>query len=779
MVEILIDSQRCDIEADYALPKGIFRTDLSSLNRASKLRDGRSVEIRIPSSPTNDRIMCFATDPCSAERFNDRYHHAEVVVDGVVLFSGVVYLVGTVLEQGASSYLLRIRDGGGDWAEGAAQRELRETAVDYAATLDESSIAQSWEGEQMVRFLPVRYDDYTTPYNSTSLFPPQRLMSISDYHPFISAEKLLRAIFAEQGYSVESRFLESEEFRQLYISGCYPTTSRLTSQLKSAADFLAGRTEQSTTTADYSGRAWLTPLVLTSSLGNIVQTTRGDGYFDNGKCLKIDAEGVRYTPPVEMSVAFEIFLRYRTDYRITSHDGVQGFDSLYFDTGCDMRHNLSNLFPDRRDNAWAGIEYRCVIFDYDDEAIYRLLYTSDQGNGILSTFTVSSAYVSIPQGLTNVRCTLQRNIGNNDFINLTTEWALYDGYVEDEGEIEVELLLRTPPQLLSPNSSQDFSRMYLHGAAEGQKITLLEGCTLRPIFTSSPAIGSTLSFADVAAHPIRQIEFIEALQQMFNLQIVTDAEARKVYIEPYDQLFNGPIYDWSDKVELTGAIEVKGQDLALNKVRRLGYRNEGDGAVNRFNAQSEAKLGEWATSVDSYAAAQGVESHTNTLFCPTLNTAGIHASAPSASIMQVGDRDTDELESVSMRVVRYTGMRPLPDAEVWNFHTLQHSYPHAAFHSAGEFTLCFEDRDGCVGLHRYYDQQWQAQALRELLTVDIRLAPHQLVSLIDPTGDGPNLRSRFRLNITGQGALYRLLAIEGYDAQRGVARVRFARTLND
>ena len=779
MVEIHIDSQRCDIEADYALPKGIFRTDLTSLDRAGKLRDGRSVELRIPSSPTNDRIMCFATDAYAAERFNDTYHHAEVVVDGVELLCGVVYLVGIEHEQGASRYLLRIRDGGGDWAEGAAQRELRETAVDYSVTLDEQSIAQSWEAEQMVRFLPVRYDDYTSPYNSTSLFPPQRLMSISDYLPFISAEKLLRAIFAEQGYSVESRFMESEEFRQLYISGCYPTTSRLTSRLKSAADFLAGRTGQTSTTADYTGRAWLTPLVLTSSLGNIVQTTRGEGYFDNGKCLTIDEEGVRYTPPVEISVAFEIFLRYRTDYRITSHDGVQGFDSLYFDTGCDMRHNLSNLFPDRRNGAWAGIEYRCVIFDYDPDSIYRLRYTSDQGSGVLSTFTVSSTYVTIPQGLSNVRCTLQRKIDNDSFIDLTGEWALYDGYVEDEGEIEVELLLRTPPRHLSPTSPQDFSRMYLHGAAQGQKITLLEGCTLRPIFTSSPAIGSTLSFADVAAHTTKQLEFIEAMQQMFNLQIVTDAEARKVYIEPYDELFNGPIYDWSDKVELTEAIEVKGQDLTLNKVRVLGYRNEGDGAVSRFNAQSETKLGEWRTSVDSYAAAQGVESHTNTLFCPTLNSTGIHASAPSASIMLVGDRDTDELESVSMRVVRYTGMRPLPEGEVWNFHSLQHSYPYAAFHSEGEFTLCFEDRDGAQGLHRYYDQQWQAQALREVVIVGVRLSPHQITALIDPTGDGPNLRSRFRLNITGQGALYRLLAIEGYDAQQGVARVRFARTLND
>jgi hypothetical protein len=147
--------------------------------------------------------------------------------------------------------------------------------------------------------------------------------------------------------------------------------------------------------------------------------------------------------------------------------------------------------------------------------------------------------------------------------------------------------------------------------------------------------------------------------------------------------------------------------------------------------------------------------------------------------MQVGDRDSDEVESVSTRIVRYEGLRALPEGEVWSFPSYAQSYPYAAFHAPGEFTLCFEDRDGEQGLHRYYDNEWRAQQLRERLTLDIRLAPHEVAEIGACGVEGPNIRSRYRLNIVGQGAEYNLAAVESYDAGRGVARCQFVRRMND
>ena len=145
--------------------------------------------------------------------------------------------------------------------------------------------------------------------------------------------------------------------------------------------------------------------------------------------------------------------------------------------------------------------------------------------------------------------------------------------------------------------------------------------------------------------------------------------------------------------------------------------------------------------------------------------------------MQVGDRDSDELESVTTRIVRYEGLRELPAGEVWSFPSYAQRYPFAAFHSPREFTLCFEDRDGKKGLHRFYDDEWQAQGQRRALSVDVRLAPHEVAGLV---GEGePNIRSRYALNIGGQVAIYNLMQVESYDAERGVARCRFVRRNED
>ena len=776
MVEIYIDGERCDVAVGYKLPKNIFTYDGGAMAKASQLQSGRRVELRLPSTPRNDVIMCHAGDP-TAEPFNEREHVAVVAVDGGELLRGVVHLLGIEANEGAAEYVVVVRDGAGDWAEQAARTELRETSVDYDVTLSEELVERSWSDDVAVRFLPVRYDDYTAAHSSTSLFPPQRVMTMGDYHPFISVDKLMRAIFSDAGYSVESEFMDSSLFRKLYISGRYATENRSLSKMEEVAGFFAGRESEPTAEADHLGRVYLSPLVLTSSLGNIVESTAGGERYNNNSVLSITDEGVVYRPTVAMTVGFELRLRYKTDYKITSGVGIEGFDALYVDSGCDMRFNLVNQFPDRRNSAAAGVMYRCVIHDFEEGEIYRLLYTSAEGNGILSVFSVGSTYVTIPEGHTNVRCTLQRKIDSETFVEMSDGWSLYDGYVEDEGEVEVDVTLQIPPELITP-SGKSFARMYLHGAREGQRVTLLRECTLRPIFTAAVALGSQITFSDIVGRGVSQLEFIEALQQMFNLRIATDPAARKLYIEPYDEFYNGELHDWSERVEREGKILSEELSARHRKWRTLSYRAEQDGAVARYNTQNDTTLGEWSVTSTSYAAVLGRERNANPLFSPTLSQRGIHGSAPSAMIMQVGDRDSDVAGDTVMRIVRYEGLRELPVGEVWSFPSYAQSYPFAAFHAPDEFTLCFENRDGELGLHSYYDNEWQAQQLRRTLEVDVSLAPHELSSLLDFGGE-PSVRSRFRLNLSGQRAEYWLEAVVSYDAERSVARCRFVRTMND
>ena len=88
--------------------------------------------------------------------------------------------------------------------------------------------------------------------------------------------------------------------------------------------------------------------------------------------------------------------------------------------------------------------------------------------------------------------------------------------------------------------------------------------------------------------------------------------------------------------------------------------------------------------------------------------------------------DTTDRNSFTPRIVRYCGMQPLPAGERWGYPSTGDSYPLAAFHRNDPdngFTLCFEDRDGQQGLHRFYDTQAEQEKLCQHLTLHLRLEP--------------------------------------------------------
>lgn len=213
---------------------------------------------------------------------------------------------------------------------------------------------------------------------------------------------------------------------------------------------------------------------------------------------------------------------------------------------------------------------------------------------------------------------------------------------------------------------------------------------------------------------------------------------------------------------------------------------EGDGAVSRFDAGAEEPLGAWSVRCPSQAALTGEKVLRNPLFCPSLNAAGHYPNAPSARLLQVGDRDDTEDDGTNFtpRIVRYAGMHPLPEGERWGYPSGEAAYPLAAFHFAGDaaaagFTLCFEDRDGVRGLHRFYDRQTTREARRERIALSLRLAPDEFAALLAPGTGAPDIRSVFRID-TGTGVVRALLdTVEEYDPEAASVRCTFTRLTED
>lgn len=781
---LTIDSRNCDLNPKPIRVPGFDVRDWSDPKRC---RQGRSLTLTLPATARNDRLLGFARDPHGAERFNAVRHRAELTAEGALLLGGTVRL----LAAGNEGYTVEIRTGGARWAKNAARKMFREIPVEFTMLLTPTAICAGWKGSAPVRFLPVHRDEYPQRNGSTDLLPAERLLSVDDYHPFLHIATLLEALVADAGYRLESRFFETEFFRSLYLSGAY--AARDTQMLRRRMDFRAGRTTAPTAVADTSGRVGANPFAAGNTVGNLFETayprsdddTTGD-LFDNGKCFGTELGRICFRPVTELNAGFEYYLRYTTAHRILTRDRLQGFDGIYLGRGCDIRFTLANRYADRRNSLAAAHGYRIIVFGHKAGARYRLTCTR---NGISNTpwaeFAARSASVTTAASDSYAAPALQIESAGR-WLPYTDDWALYDGYIEERGETTVELRVRTAPESVRPTAPKRFDTVYFYGAEEGMALTLHKECRLRPCFSARPGYGETVRFGDVARHPIRQTVLFEALQHLFNLRFLTDEVRKCLRIEPADDLYDRTrIIDWSRKTDYSKPIELRPLETQVHEVRTWSYA-EGDGAAARFNSESETPLGAWSVRSDSHAAREGEQTYVNPLFCPTIDSTGHYANAPSALLPQVGDRDdaTADTERFTPRIVRYCGLHPLPENERWGYPSGGDSYPLAAFHFAGDattagFTLCFEDRDGQQGLHRFYDRQIMQENFCEQIIISLRIEPGEFEALFDSTAEGAHADSVFRLDAGGETLLATLERIESYDPEAASTRCTFTRIPED
>ncbi|MDE5962540.1 MAG: hypothetical protein K2G58_00645, partial [Alistipes sp.] len=329
-MELKIDNLRCDL--GDRLPE-LPKYDAADWADIDACRTGRSLKVTLPVTDANDAIARFARDPHAARRFNEEHHTAEITAEGALLFTGTARLLST----SDTEYVFELRDGGAQWAKSAALAMFNTLDVDYEASLTPTTILDSWTADTPVRFFPVHRDEYPRESNSSDLLPVERMLSIDDYRPFLHIGTLLTAIFEKAGYRIESRFLQSEFFQSLYMSGAY--ASHDTAAITARMGFYARRLAPVTAQASPTGRVYADPTAIYNTVGNIVetatpQTLDADGepipeLANNGGCFRMENGKIVFVPPTNVDVGFEYNLRYTTDHRIESRTRLKGFDSLY------------------------------------------------------------------------------------------------------------------------------------------------------------------------------------------------------------------------------------------------------------------------------------------------------------------------------------------------------------------------------------------------------------------------------------------------------------------
>ncbi len=790
MMRLYVDDRLCDLAADVAIPVGF---DAAAMSDVAAGRSGRTLTVKLPSTPANNAVFGRALDPYAAERFNAGHHTARIEAGTAVLFSGTAYLLSVSFgtPSGGAVYEVRITGGAAPWTEHAARTVMGGSGIEFSRRLTPEEIAATGRGDdRAVRFLPVCRDTGLSGV-SPSLLPIDRVMMTDDYHPFISVAALVRSIFEDSGYRLRSDFFDGDYAKSLYASGSYASVD--TSRQRERADFLARRSAEVSADADFFGRVFASPSVAKHSVGTLVDTADPQAFDENGDamsdtfaagdCFFVDDDGYAcFSPPITANVGFLLHLEYETSFRILSRRRLKGFDRIALIGGLNVGFTLANSYADYRLSPIAGNSYRAFVFDHEEGRSYSLR----RGLVEIATFSTRSVLTTIPAAATGECSLLYRDSATTAWTPYEGDWALYAGYVEECGTLAVQTDIRIPPSEIAARSKLLFDKIVFSGAEEGMTLTLGRGCSLRPYFSECAGYGSTLTFADIAARRISRLDFLAAVCHLFNLVVWTDNRTRTVRIEPMERFYDdSEAFDWSDRIDRSQPMVLSDIGLDAPQYRVFGYL-EGDAATAEFDASSDSPLGVWRSENPLYGTTPTTRQMRNPLFTTTVNTDSAVATAPSASVMRIGGSDDDPQQSVSsmLRIVRYLGMHPLPSHETWGYPHDDAGYPLAAFVFGGDeycegFTLGFEDRDGHTGLHRHYDDMLARERMRQYLTVSLRLTPEDIARLSAPDGCSPWIGSTFLFTVNGECSRYRLWSIDAYDPSKPSTECRFVRLMED
>ena len=788
-MRLYVDGKSCPTGDIDRVPIGFSLEDMLNPQAACS---GRKMEMTIPSTAESNEIFGVARDIYAAERFNDSHHTARLECDGVTLFEGTIYLLdASVGSRSGGDYKVRIVEGGKDWAKDAARRELRSSGIWFNMALTPENICSTWEGEQSVRFLPVLRNRYTAEYSGVSLGPKEQVLTTDDYHPFFSVPALFERIF--RGYEVESSFLQSDEFRQLLFSGQYGSPD--TAKQQKLLDFKARRAAPVTAVANEYGKVYATAAFDDDeSLGNIVDTADPTAVDSDGKLMQdtfttgnvfgVDEEGyIRFESAIAANVGFLLHLEYQTDYCIESRTRLRGFDTVISEPIVEAHFPLSNGFKDKQNELVAGLTYNLCIFDYVPSSLYMFKIFDRETGEELESRVIDGRFtqITMPEECSPV-CTLEPMLGES--LEHSADWALYPGHVQERGVTEVVVDIRIPPQEFLAGDKMRFNRIRFQGAEPGMAITLSPECSLRPYFTNVPGLGSVMGLTDIAHNKMWLIELVEAVCQMFNLVIYTDERAKRVIIEPEEAFYGDRVWEWSHKIDYSEPLRIS--DLGVDAPQWVEHRyKEGDYASAQYNEQYGTDIGCWRSGNQVYGALDTTKVVESPLFTTGVNKCGVYAFAPSASLLQVGDSAAEGAIDMpfTTHIVRYLGLRPLPEGEVWG-PLGEARYPLAAFFFEGDgqtegFSLCFEPRDGIAGLSRYFEQHAERVTRRQRLTATLRLSPAEIESLLSAESEGATIRDTFRLKLFNETSLYRLESIRGYNPATQSAECTFIRLMKD
>ncbi|MDR1348895.1 MAG: hypothetical protein LBJ63_10830 [Prevotellaceae bacterium] len=540
MIELLIDDKSVDIDQKTNVAITLSLADIENVEESNT---GHSKTFSIPMTPGNRIIFGFVEQVFSSAQFNNAKHTAKILSNGMTVMSGYAQITEYKNNnKGSGVYSLNIIGDGFDWLVNAQQKMNELDAPFSLSYIDNEVYANSIipiTESPLIRFIPIDRGAFYSRDTNGELSPRTNLI-LQDYYPFINIWRLLELIMS--GYTIVSS-LESK-LKNQYISGQLTEPEDMES-IKENNDFFVGTTYESDWWRSVFGELF-TYFVFNT-------WTYDDKYFTTGDILKIITSSfIRFKPVDNIKISFDIELSFQCDPRkafadtFVFGDGdkeqtftlantpveteTEGFNADGYLHYLSLRYigtNLDILLQGRTKLVYVYSVWQTCVTLIDNVLTDRWF---------VKKITVSSYKICLirpeDDNLTNSYFLLYDSA--TDTYHNQALFKLYH-YSSDDFALTYKYALTTKSYSILKGDYINLRTRFKCTNGLG-RICFGNECTIKPDFKNNLGYGEQVTIGTVGGEKT-QIEFIQALRQMYNLIFYTNSLTKQVFIEPRQNFY--------------------------------------------------------------------------------------------------------------------------------------------------------------------------------------------------------------------------------------------------
>ena len=602
----------------------------------------RSYDITLPATANNKQIFGYVEDVNVTNGFD---HTIEldcfVELDGSKVITGKARIKAALdNNRNIDSYKVTILGDNSTWINDF--RGLSLTDLDFsdqAHTYNKTVITAS------ETLAPSRHYMYPLiNYGNFGIEAGNKTVGIQDRFPSIRVSEYLKRMFSDQGFRIESDFVDSDFFDRLFMAFSGKNYDEVLSE-----EFRTLRLFR----ASFDG-AQVTKVGNGQSKVVVFNNDSTGGNFDNGG-FYTETTGV-YTVDTFSAQEFIFNFDYTIDIKTTF---------------------LVELFG----APLPGFPNTSTALGVDDFSQTSVSIQRNNGSG---WFTIETA------------------------TNVTPSDNLSTGFLDVEPNQMFRCVVTTAPAITVVteeggvgNQTTTVTREYTTNITDTNAVLFYNN--VQRYYT----VGATIDLNNFIPD-LNQLDLFTDLRDYFNWHIVTDFDRRIVYIEPRDDFFRGEALDYSGKLNLDKGIVVGFMGANLSKSLTLKYVDDtNDVQLEKFKADNERSFGSETIGILHVGAKEGESFKSTKVTAATIMNSSLGINLLNTEIPTLLDSFEDPKLRTSYipRILYYAGVQPTNDGDSWDWSgTTRTDYPKLTFGdvtSSGSPLLRFNDQ-GTIGLFQTY-----------------------------------------------------------------------------